>query len=605
MKDSIRTILCVMAGIFLMQLISALFFFFTLITSIASSTSSTVTVPQNAVLKIDMSKLNIVEKINADNPFSSVSGLGSGSVSATVAQFDVIRAIDAAAADPAIKCIYIRPEGASGITSIEEIRASLTEFRRSGKSIIAFMDNASTGDYYLSSVADKIYMNNSKGASAMIFGLSGRLIFLKDILDYVGVNMQLIRHGKYKSAGEMYIANKPSEANLEQTTVMIKSLWATVAEAVAESRGISIEKLNYLVDNLSLNNATDMLDNGLVDGLLSRDEMKQKLAEITVEDSFKNVKMISLDSYIEAKKTAWEVNGKTSKIAIIFADGQINEAQSGSRGNEIVGNDFAEIISKVRNDESITAVVLRVNSPGGSVLASDKIKQELNALCEAKPVVASYGGYAASGGYWISCGCRYIFSNKTTLTGSIGVFSMVPDLGKVINKAKVNIVPVNSNKHSDMLQGLRPLDNAETAYMQKSVEEIYDTFTSIVAEGRSKSTDYIDSIAQGRVWTGSDALEIGLVDGIGTLKDAVLMAGSLSGNSYNSFSEYNIVEYPKTVSGIEVLMELLQPTSTDKEIRAMIEEVSPILSKAYDQVSGCFKNTPATYALLPYYIDIL
>ena len=175
------------------------------------------------------------------------------------------------------------------------------------------------------------------------------------------------------------------------------------------------------------------------------------------------------------------------------------------------------------------------------MLASDKIKQELNALCEAKPVVASYGGYAASGGYWISGGCRYIFSNKTTLTGSIGVFSMVPDLGKVINKAKVNIVPVNSNKHSDMLQGLRPLDNAETAYMQKSVEEIYDTFTSIVAEGRSKSTDYIDSIAQGRVWTGSDALEIGLVDGIGTLKDAVLMAGSLSGNSYNSFSEYNIV----------------------------------------------------------------
>ena len=276
----------------------------------------------------------------------------------------------------------------------------------------------------------------------MFSGLSSQLIFLKDALDWLGVNMQLIRHGKYKSAGEMYIRKSASKENMEQNEAMISSVWNSWAEEIAEARNITTEELNSILDNLELNFPEDFLEKGLVDELMTREQLQQKLADLFVTDKFENVKGISLQDYAMLKNT---VNFKAAnKVAVIYADGEIID---GNDKMQVAGDRFAKVIADVRNDKSVKAVVLRVNSPGGSVLASEKIKTELDLLRESVPVIASYGNYAASGGYWISACSDYIFSNATTLTGSIGVFSMIPDFSGTINdKLRVNITDRKSTR---------------------------------------------------------------------------------------------------------------------------------------------------------------
>ncbi len=395
-------------------------------------------------------------------------------------------------------------------------------------------------------------MTSYDGGMNMFGGISSQLIFLKDALDRLGVNVQLIRHGKYKSAGEMFIRNSSSKENMEQNEAMIGSIWESWATLIAQDRGISVETLNNMLNNLELNFPEDFLAKGLVDELLTRDELQKKLADLYVTDNYKHVKSISLADYATLKNT---VNYKAAnKVAVIYAEGNIVD---GGAKDQVAGDRFAKIIQDVRNDKDVKAVVLRVSSPGGSVLASEKIKAELDLLRESVPVIASYGEYAASGGYWISANTDYIFSNATTLTGSIGVFSMIPDIGGTLkNKLHVNVTPVNSNEHADMYGMIRPLDNKEVAYMQASVEKIYDKFTNIVAAGRDMTVENVDAIAQGRVWTGAEALGIGLVDQIGTIEDAINYAAT-SIEGVTSVNDVQVVAYPKPQTAIEALLEAL------------------------------------------------
>ena len=539
--------LATVTGLIIVSIVS-MFLMVGIIGAIAASGNTTPVMPKEAVLQIDFSKMTLTEQTQEADPIAM---LQSGGQVALVGIYSAINAINAAAQDPAIKYIYMKPDAVSGGTSqIEEFRTALQNFRDSGKAIVSFIENPTNAGYYLASVSDKIYMTKYDGGMNMFNGVSSQMIFLKDALDRLGINVQLIRHGKYKSAGEMFIRNSSSKENMEQNEAMVNSVWNSLSTKIAQSREIAVEELDAMLNNLELNFPSDFLEKGLVDGLLSREELQQKLADLYVTDNFKNVKSISLADYAKIKDV---LNLKaTKKVAVIYAEGEIVDGDS---QDGIAGDRFAKIIADVRNDKSVSAVVLRVNSPGGSAIAAEKIKAELDLFGDDVPVIASYGDYAASGGYWISTNCDYIFSNATTLTGSIGVFSMVPDVGGVIkDKLHVTITPVNSNKHADMHNMMRPLDSKEVAYMQASVERIYDRFTAIVAEGRDMTVEDVDAIAQGRVWTGAEALEINLVDQIGTIEDAIEYA-ALAIEGVTSVSDVQVVAYPKPKTTIETILE--------------------------------------------------
>ena len=562
-KEFVKWVLAVLCGLLIWGLVK-LIMFIMMVGSVASSASSAKgstapLLPKEGVLVMDMSTFAIAEQTKEDNPFGSVSSLQGGSAVSAVGLLDAVNAINKAAADPGIKYIYLKTDNtASSLTYMEEIRKSLTDFRKSGKPVVVYGEAFTSGSYYIASVADKIYTTSHHGGNNFFLGISGRMIFLKDLLDKLGVNYQLIRHGKYKSAGEMYAKNAPSPENMEQNQAMIDSMWETVAEETATSRDISVDSLNFFIDNLSIAYPEDMVKHNLADGLLTVEELKDKLASLASKDSYKDVKFIAFKDYVTAKVKANTAAKK--KIAIIYADGNIVEQDD---PNNISGARFASIIAKVRADSSVKAVVFRVNSPGGTVLAANKIKEEIDLTKAVKPVVASYGNYAASGGYWISNNCDHIFSDATTLTGSIGCFSAIPEFGKTLKDVvHVNMTPVKSHKHSDALSLTRPFDAEETEFMQKYVDDIYTTFVNIVAEGRNMTYEAVDEIAQGRVWTGKDALKIGLVDEIGTLEDALLYTASVAGDG--DLGNWNVVAYPKPLSFMEQLKQQLGKGSKEE-----------------------------------------
>lgn len=591
MKNFFKTILATIIGLLVFCFLS-IFIFGAIIGAVASSTTADTPIPNEGMLELDMSKFVIAEQ---DKEVDAVAALQSGEeMPATIGILKAVNAINVAAQDPGVKFIYMKPDKtASSISHIEELRTALHNFRSSGKPIISLVENPTNGGYYLATVSDKIYMHNFDGNMNLITGLSSQMIFLKDLLDKIGVNVQLIRHGKYKSAGEMYIRNSSSKENLEQNQAMISSIWESMSSKMAEARGMSVEEFNKAIDDLALNFPEDFLEKGFVDELVTPQDMKEKLAALYIAEDFDKVQSIPFVAYANAKfKTNFKAK---NKVAVIYADGEIID---GKGKKQIAGDRFASIISKVRKDSTIKAVVLRVNSPGGSVLASSKIKNELDLLNESVPVIASYGNYAASGGYWISANTDKIFSNATTLTGSIGVFSMIPDISNVLkNKIHVNITTVNSNKHGDMYTMMRPLDAAETAYMQASVEDIYSRFTSIVAEGRDMTVEEVDAIAQGRVWSGTDGLSVGLVDQIGTLEDAINYAATTI-EGVAGMNDVQIVEYPKPQSTLDMLMEMLG--NGDKSVFA---------NTPFEKIEDAFSTWNSTqagkvYARMPYEITI-
>lgn len=595
MKNFIKMTLATLTGLLLFGVV-ATFIMGGIIGAVATLGKEQPVMPSSAVLTMDMSTVLLMEQTQEMDPLTAIQGNGLEIRSLGI--YSAIRAINIAAADPAVKFIFMKPDGVmGGMAQIEELRTALENFRKSGKAIVSYMENPTNAGYYLASVSDKIYMTSHDGGMNMLTGASSQMIFLKDLLAKLGINVQLIRHGKYKSAGEMFIRNSASKENLEQNEAMVQSVWNSWAGLIAESRETSVDDFNAMLNGLKLNFPEDFLANGLVDELVTYEQMRQKLADLYVTDRPENVKTISIQDYAMIR-TPLNLKPK-AKVAVIYADGDIVDGKA-KESQIVAGDRFAKIISEIRNDSTVKAAVLRVNSPGGSVLASEKIKAELALLQERMPVVASYGNYAASGGYWISAGCDKIYSNATTLTGSIGVFSMIPDFSRTVeDKLHVGITSVKSNSHADMYGMMRPLTDKEIAYMQASVEKIYDRFTGIVAEGRGMSVSCVDEIAQGRVWTGAEALEINLVDQIGTIEDAITWA-ALSIDGVAAVEEVEVVGYPKPLTGLELLMESFGGTQQEQNILA---------GTPFKSIGTAFGNWKASetgkvYARMPHEIII-
>ena len=588
MKDFVKMTLAAILGCIIVGAI-LMFMTFGIIGSLASLGNTQPVMPREGILTVDMSRITLTEQAVP----TDIRTMIEGETRVSTGIWTAIRAIQEAALDPAILFIYLKPDGVAGeMGCIEELRTSLERFRSSGKAIISFIETPSNASYYLASVSDKIFMSGYDGGMNMITGFSSSQMFLKDILDRLGVNVQLIRHGKYKSAGEMFIRNGISPENREQNQVMVNSLWKGWADRMAGSRGLSFDEFNALVDNLSLNSPEDFLEHGLVDELMTKEELRERLCGLYGAENIEDIRQVTLPDYAAARVLP---NYKAKeKIAIIYANGNIVD---GEAKEQVAGDRFAAMISAVRRDSSVRAVVLRVNSPGGSVLASSKIRNEIDLTREVKPVIASYGSYAASGGYWISSSCDRIFSDASTLTGSIGVFSMIPDFSKTAEKIGIGTTTISSNRHGDMYSGMRALDNAEIAYMQESVEDIYDTFTAIVAEGRGLDREYVDEIAQGRVWAGTDALDKGLVDQIGGIEDAVSCAISMTGSANTDIGSWLIEEYPKPMTTMDMLMEMLG------------QNASVFAGTPLEAVETAFRDwdesmTGQVYARMPYEISI-
>lgn len=554
MKNYLKMTLATLTGLLLFGIVTT-FIFVGIIGSMATLGKHMPVMPDSAVLTMDMSTVVLMEQTTEIDPVAMLQSKGIETQPLGI--YSAISAINMAAGDPSIKYIYMKPDKVTGGTAqIEELRTALKNFRQSGKAVVSYIENPTNAGYYLASVSDKIYMTSYNGGTNLFLGVSSKMIFLKDLLERLGVNVQLIRHGKYKSAGEMFIRNTPSKENLEQNKSLTNSIWDSWATDICISRNLSPVYLNKMLDNLELNSPSDFLERGLVDGLVTIEEMREKLAALFVAEKPEDVKTISIQDYAQVR-TKININPK-GKVAVIYVDGEIVD---GNDIMQVAGDRFAKIIADVRRDSSVKAAVLRVNSPGGSVLASEKIKAEVDLLQKRMPVVASYGNTAASGGYWISAGCDKIYSNASTLTGSIGVFSMIPDFSKTVeNKLHVGITSINSNKHADMYGLMRPLTDKEAAYMQASVESIYSTFTGLVAEGRDMTVAQVDEIAQGRVWSGAEALDIRLVDQIGTIEDAITWA-ALTIDGVSSVNDVEIVGYPKPLTSLELLLESLNKPS--------------------------------------------
>lgn len=532
------------------------------------------------ILKLDF-RTTVGERTGS-TPSLSLSGVSNSS---TLSLLSFEKALEKAAEDDNIGMIFMTPDNYSGGTAAaEEIRKALEKFRASGKPVVSYSTNFGTGSYYLASVADKVFMNPA--GEGTFTGLSSQMLFYKDLLDSLGLNMQLIRHGKYKSAGEPYIRNDISPENREQYTVMLRSVWTSLLEDIAASRKTTVEALDALADNLSLRSAESWKENGLVDELAHRDEIEKYLCLTFGKKNANDVKFVTIDDYAQKADKA----SGSKKVAVVYANGEIGA------GRDIDGTKLSRTLAKVRHDESIAAVVFRVNSPGGEVVASELIKREIQLLKAAKPVIASYGSYAASGGYLISSHCNRIFSNRTTLTGSIGVFGMIPSYGAALRKiVHINPVTVGTNAHSDGLSGVRDLDEKELAWHQASIESVYEDFVSSVAESRGKTVEAVDSIAQGRVWAGRDAIGIGLVDEFGTLSDAIAYAAKEAGLGKN----YGLATYPEHKS---VTLKDLLSSKPEKEPLVAVEtpaELRPVLRLLEDR-----KAVPVTYALPEAVIEI-
>ncbi len=602
MKEFLRWVLAVVVGLLVWGIVKLVMMIMMLgsFAAVADSSGAAAPLPKEGVLMLDLSKVTLVEQSVQASPLSQIQG----QMIEQIGLYEAVNALKIAAEDPIVKYLLIKVDGsASSISKLEEFRKAIAGFRKSGKPVVAYGESFTSANYYLASVADKIYTTSHHGGNNFMLGVSGRMIFLKDILDKLGVNYQLIRHGKYKSAGEMYTKSSASPENMEQNQAMVNSLWKTISEETAQARGISADSLNFFVENLSISYPEDMVKHGLADEVLSVEGYKEKIAVLAGKDSYKDVKFIQFGNY-KAAKVKENLLAK-KKIAIIYADGQINE---GDDADQIKGDRYARIIAKVRADSSVKAVVFRVNSPGGTVLASTKIKEEIDLTREVKPVVASYADYAASGGYWISNSCDHIFSDATTLTGSIGVFSSIPEFSGTLDEVlHVNITPVKSHSHSDMLSLMRPFDEQETAWMQTYVDDIYERFVATVAEGRDMTTEAVDEIAQGRVWTGAEALGIGLVDEIGTLSDAVEYAALQAGDP--DLASWGVVSYPKPQTPMEQLLASLTGGGSGEDARLAIFKGTPLEDVArevlgWQKAWTADRNGQLVFARMPYVMEI-
>jgi protease-4 len=505
---------------------------------------------------------------------------------------DILHNIRKAAADKKITGILIE-NGIlpSGWATTDEIRNALETFKKSGKFVISYSDYILTQEeYFLSTAADKIYMN--PGAMIDFKGLSGEVMFYKKALDKIGVDVQVIRHGKFKGAVEPFILDEMSKENREQIKDYIGSIWSHIVSDISESRKIPVEQVNKMADELTANNAQDALQNKLIDGVIYRDALIDTLKSLSGIAGDDELKYISMSKYSKIPDPNRSSSGG-NRIAVIYAEGTIVMG----KGNDtnIGGTYYADIIREQRLDSNIKAIVLRVNSPGGNAIASDIMWRELQLAAKEKPVIVSMGNYAASGGYYISAPGTKIYASPVSVSGSIGVFGMIPNVGKLLKeKLGISTETVNTNAHSDFPSIFRPMNSVEQKVMQRSIENIYSDFVSKVSDGRKMKISSVDSIGQGRVWSGKSAINLGLIDELGGLEDAIKGAAELAKVEKYSIREFPVIEDPYT--------KLLSGLSGDIRMKILEKELGEY-AKYYSEIKELASLT-GVQARLPYFIEI-
>ncbi|WP_316749822.1 signal peptide peptidase SppA [Pedobacter gandavensis] len=551
MKEFFKYVFATVVGVILSV---GVFFilFIAIIVGIVSSLGEdrTVLVDNDTVLYLNLDQ-PITERTYSD-PLSELPIIGDDGRK-SIGFTDVIKAIKSAKYDDNIKCIYLSVSSPNaGYANMREIREALIDFKTSKKKIIAYSEVYTQGAYYLASVADKVYINPE---GALEFkGLSSQSMFFKGALDKLGVEMQIIRVGTYKSAVEPFIDTKMSEKNREQVTAYLSGLYKTFLSDISKSRNISTDSLFMIANDYKIQQPKDAVKYKMADGLKYKDEIIDELKSLSGTSKSSNLSTISINDY--AKNVIMESKGNTNrtKIAVIYANGDI---MGGEGDNNQIGSErVSRAIRKARTDTSIKAIVLRVNSPGGSALASDVIWREVVLTKKVKPVIASFGNVAASGGYYIACAADSIFVQPNTITGSIGVFGMIPNMQKLFNQELgITFDGVKTGQYADIMSTVRPMTAGERLIVQTGVNQVYDSFITKVANGRKKSKAYVDSIAGGRVWVGTDAVKIGLADRTGSFEDAIKAAAKKA-----KITDYRIVEYPEMIDPIKALLE----TSTDK-----------------------------------------
>jgi len=552
----------VILGAFIGCLVALLINFFVklgvfslLIAAFSKSSDVSTTVQPNSVLFM---KLNYdIPDRASDNPFGSIDFSTMETVETSGLNV-ILRNIEHAKSDKNIKGIYMELSSIpTSLATLQELRNKLIEFKESGKFIICYGEVYSQSAYYVASVADKIWLNPE--GEIDLHGMSSQIMFYKNLFDKLDIEMQIVRgpNNRFKSAVEPYFLDKMSEANREQMDKLLGTLWGQLLLGITQNRDITIEQLTQMADNLELmSDAEKALEYGLVDQLYYKDQVLEQLRVLTGSEG--KVNAIGNDNYAKSYKTK---DTSKNEIAVIYALGQIYDGK-GNEEEAIYSENLTKTIRKAREDDNVKAIVLRVNSPGGSALASAIIGRELDLTQAKKPIIVSMGNYAASGGYWISAKGDYIFADPTTLTGSIGVFGTIPNLqGFFNNKLGLTFDVAKTNKNADFGSITQPLTDFQYAKLQASVVKTYDKFTQRVAEGRGLRQTYVDSIGQGRVWAGADAIELGLVDQLGDLEDAIAFAASKA----NLGNDYKITELPEEKDFFTRLMESMSNTD-DLEI---------------------------------------
>ena len=589
MKDFIKYVFATVTGIIVFSLVMGILFVISLV-GLAASSASSVPVEDNSVFTLMLSG-QVNERAEED-----IMALVSGQVSENLGLDDIIASIKKAKDNEDIKGIYLE----SGLFSIDTpasahaIREALLDFKKSGKWIIAYGDSYTQTAYYICSAADKVYLN----PQGMVdwHGLAANPMFLKDLLAKFGVKYQLCKVSKYKSAPEMMTADGMSEPNREQVTAYMTGIWKVMLKDVAASRKIPVDSLNAYADRfITLANQPDLVKIKLIDKLMYTDEVKGEIKKLLKIDADDQIKQLTLSDMINVKGK--KENGE--KIAVYYAYGDIVDSETGSalqQEHSIVATEVCKDLEKLAEDDNVKAVVLRVNSPGGSAYASEQIWHAVTNLKAKKPVVVSMGGYAASGGYYISCAANYIYSEPTTITGSIGIFGMFPDVsGLLTDKLGIKFDEVKTNKHAAFGTIARPFNEEEMALLDQYIGRGYELFRKRVADGRKLSVEAVEEIAQGRVWLGNDALGIKLVDAIGSLDDAVKKAAQLA-----KLDEYHTASYPAPADWMDQILNTTNKNSyLDEQMRATLGEYY----EPFNYMKGINRQS-AIQARLPYFLHI-
>jgi len=567
MKDFLKFTLATITGLMLVGAILTFFSIVVLVGLIASS-EPTVQVKPNSVFVLNLNKP--LSERAVEDPITILMGEDYANIGLN----EVLTSIKKAKEEANITGIYLEASGYSDASPAEweEIRRALMNFKESGKFIVAYGDNYSQGEYYLCSVADKVILNPQ--GSIEWTGISSQPIFYKRLLEKIGVTMNIFKVGTYKSAIEPFIATEMSEANREQTHAYLNSIWTRITEDIATSRSISTKDLNKYADEMIALSPTErFIEAGMADTLLYKDEVKEYLKKLTHTNSHQSLNTLSLKEMKAIEEVAIFPKNE-GRIAVYYAVGEImDDIPGGTFSTEecIVGSQTIKELSRLREDDQVKAVVLRVNSPGGSAFASEQIWNEVVKLKAKKPVIVSMGGMAASGGYYISCAADSIFAEATTLTGSIGIFGMMPNMEELLSdKLGLDFDIVKTNRYADFASPTRPMTEGEKALLQKTIERGYDLFVTRCAEGREMSKEALCRVAEGRVWTGEMAKELGLVDQIGGIDEAVKAAAEKAG-----LKEYTQATYPKQADLFNSLMQ----SGKERYIQTKLKE----MTGGYDQ----------------------